>query len=467
MATAISNHTEGEGGLSIPIDEVVAPRQATPGPLWSDESAGMSLVAGPRFAQRRLRRCQRGNVSLLILFMGLVFYALAAMTWNTGELTASKIEAQTAADSAAYSSVVWTGRAVNMVTATNMHVMRDASALGTAGAVLFEGAWVLVNDLIFLFGTVIPQLTNPFTLATGLISLAIFTAEFVLWAKFVAETGWPVNPILDGIDLVSHMSELLDYQQAWVAAVPGLVADQKTQIQDYYDCDLNLHMGNGSTSIQAPLHRGNQLTCLIPMTIRFAYDALASDSWYDDPGIKAMIIGKGRTGWLIGAALGYVGGLAAFGQTHHVLSSQPLYSPLEFGPYGTGLSSSSTWADYSVVASAQKRTTNAASAQYPRFPLRFLAPGLFDDPDPMRPVAYSQAETFNGIDGLLSTVNIGGFNALQSVVSLYPWRVWTDWGWQWQPRLTHGTLIEPSTFSSMGVSPIAFTDNFRETVSTH
>lgn len=439
------------------------------GNLWTETDSGAGLPEGTALIGVRLHRCQRGSVSLLVLFMGLVFYALAAMTWNTGEITAAKIEAQTAADSAAYTSAVWVSRSVNMVTATNQLALRDASAMGVAAAVIVEGTWVLVWQTIYFAQSIAPLLSGlPFTLPALLPLLSAYLADLVQWIIFVAETGWPIMPGIDLYRLGRHLGDLMDYQRAWVAELPGLIAATKAQLEAYYDCDLRLLSGRLSTSIAPPLHRGTPLTCLIPLTARFAYDALASGSWYQDEKLKLMVIGRGRTGWLVGSLIGYGVGLGMLGFSHHVLSSQPRYSPLEFGPYGAGFSSSpSTWADFTVMASARKRTHNDASRQLPRYPLRFMAPGVFGDADALRPVACAQAETFNGIDGLLSTMNIAGVNVLQPIVSLYPWRVWTDWGWQWQPRLTRTSLIHPELFRGMGVKLVPFGPEFHETVPTH
>lgn len=437
--------------------------------VWRDERAGATLPSGTADAGRRLHRCQRGNVSLLVLFMGLVFYALAALAWNTGEITSAKIETQTAADSAAYSSAVWTSRAVNIVVATNMLALRDASAMGVAVAALFEGAWVFGWQTYFFVQNIVPLLSGlPFTLPALLPLLAVYLQDLGQWIHFVIITRWPVYPIKDIVELGIHLSELLRYQQEWVDVLPAVIAEQEAQLEAYYDCDLELVMGNGQSDITAPLHRGTQLTCLIPMTARFAYDALPKGSWYADPILKAIVIGKGKKGWLIGSLLGYLSGWTTLGQTHHVLSSQPRYSPLEFGTYGTGIKPGPhTWEDFTVVARAQKRLENRDSLQAPRYPLGFMAPGIFGDADPLRPVAYAQAETFNGIDGLVSTANIAGFNVLQPFLSLYPWRVWTDWGWQWQPRLTYGDLVEPGVFDGTGLALPPFAPNFRETVTNH
>ena len=56
---------------------------------------------------------------------------------------------------------------------------------------------------------------------------------------------------------------------------------------------------------------------------------------------------------------------------------------------------------------------------------------------------------------------------LQPILSLYPWRVWTDWGWQWQPRLTHGDLIDPDLFDGLGIATPSLDPAARATITTH
>ncbi len=405
--------------------------------------------------------------------MGLVFYALAAMTWNTGELTSAKIEAQSAADAAAYSSAVWTSRAINMVTATNQLALRDASAAGVAVAVLFEGTWVLIMQTYYFASKIAPHLAGlPATLPIIAPLLVLYTADLALWLTFIAKTGWPIMPILDLAELIVHLVHIRQYQADWIAELPGLIAAQEAELEAYYDCDIQLTLGNGSTSISPPLHPGTQLTCVVPFTARFVYDALADGSWRKDVVLDHMLISESDWGWAIGSLLGYVGGLTGLGFTHHVLSSQPQYLPLELGPYGWGVTSDpATWADFTVLASARKRANNQQSRQLPQYPLRFMAPGLFGESDNLRPVAYAQAETFNGIEGLFFGADIPGVNLLKPVLSAYPWRVWTDWGWQWQPRLTHGSLVHPGVFQGTGLDlnsfGSAFPPQFHETLATH
>ncbi len=106
--------------------------------ILSDERSRFAMLAVARATTRRLHRDRRGNITVLFLFLGLIFYCSLAMIWNTGTTAAAKIEVQTAADAAAYSSAVWTSRAINLTTGTNMMILRNATAnvwaLGAVGA---------------------------------------------------------------------------------------------------------------------------------------------------------------------------------------------------------------------------------------------------------------------------------------------------------------------------------------------
>jgi len=109
---------------------------------------------------------------------------------------------------------------------------------------------------------------------------------------------------------------------------------------------------------------------------------------------------------------------AVHGTDNYVLTTQ--FGPLEFGP-----TSLADRRDFTVVATAIE--ANASNG------FRVM-PGLFNNP--IMPndevIAYAQAETYNGIDGRLSQI---GFSIP------YPFRVWTTYGWQWQPRLTRGDQL--------------------------
>ena len=104
----------------------------------------------------------------------------------------------------------------------------------------------------------------------------------------------------------------------------------------------------------------------------------------------------------------------------------------------------------------------------------FIAPGLFGDP--IAPngeiVAYAQAETNLGIDGFLDFPGQPSWlNVMTSVLKVYPYRVWTPWGWQWQPRLTRGDYVDEAlqvdTTLSGWYSPAGVTSGDLDDVALH
>ena len=413
--------------------------------LLTDDRSGLNL---PRIGAgaRRLHRCRRGNVSLLVLFMGFVFYALLAMVWNTGQVASAKIEAQTAADAAAYSASVWTSRAINLANGTNMRILQNSTAitgtLATIPAIVFppiEWARAIKS------ACTVPCSAGPFAAVlcpACIIStfLLIFSLEIApMWLPFVFE----VVPALANVyKLFINIAELHQYQLAWQSAVPDAIHQQTLALQEYFDCDIEIIRGDGQ-AMAPPLHNGTPLTFVIPFFARAYYEQLRTQStgWWNSDHLKGvdgaaptggfrwMFVGKAKKWykrlWIISALVGWIYG----GFNHVVLETQPAYSPLEFGP-----GFFNKWEKFTIVAAARKRTHNTASGQPPRYPLRFMASGLFKFKDTVQPVAYAQAETYNGLDKLIP--------GLQYIP--YPYRVWTTWGWQWQPRLAHGNFV-PAT----------------------
>jgi hypothetical protein len=406
--------------------------------LAADDRGGFGLPTSTGAATRHLHRCRRGNISILVLLMGFVFYAMAAMVWNTGKVTSAKIEAQTAADAAAYSSAVWTSRAMNVTTGTNMLILRHSTAITAAFSPALFLTWMPpVFWAVRVATDCIPCFIPPFvgcatcaaTTARVLMEVASWTVFLIRWGQGMA--GLP--------DIIGNLSALWSYQVDWVNNIcPDMIEQQRLALQDYYDCEIRLARGDGTYPIEPPLHRGNPLTFLIPYGARCYVESWdGDDSWHNHVLIRpgpvppfGITIGRGVMAWEIGFVVTFFINWGASGSFHHVLVTQPWYSPVEFGPSASELVDPDAWRPFTIVATAQKRESNATSRQPPRQPLTFMAPGFFDDP--VNPVAYAQAETYNPIDAHL----LGRFLP-------HPWRVWTPWGWQWQPRLSHG---DPSAF---------------------
>lgn len=76
----------------------------------------------------RLHRGEEGMVSWAFLVAVIFFLLFAGLVYNTGVTVNRKIEAQNAADAAAYSGSLWVARGMNAVTASN-HLIGELTAL--------------------------------------------------------------------------------------------------------------------------------------------------------------------------------------------------------------------------------------------------------------------------------------------------------------------------------------------------
>ncbi len=75
-----------------------------------------------------LHRDESGKITLVAAIMMLAMVVLIGLIGNAGHAVNQKIEAQNAADAAAFSSSLWMARGMNALTATN-HMMGEATAL--------------------------------------------------------------------------------------------------------------------------------------------------------------------------------------------------------------------------------------------------------------------------------------------------------------------------------------------------
>lgn len=421
--------------------------------LHQDEA---SALAVPAANGGRLHRCQRGNITTIVLFMGLVFYALTAMTWNTGLVASAKVEAQTAADSAAYTSAVWTSRAVNVIAATNMVALREAAGFGmalqmTGGSLITSYYWL--KAIKKAMGYIKTIILAPI----GIVMLIKIIIEIIagVLMVFVEDAKYPWDWIKTLINAPTRLGAIIDYQEAVVASVPLAIQTDVAALETYYDCKISLYDGNSvpkpgadeATGIVAPLKAGDLLTGVVPVTLRFLNDALfQGDAWGKQEPIKSTMqtFGKSSSNYKKMLFFSTLGAVAVMGLVRGPYTLKTTTAILELGAYESGFE------DYTVIAVAEKNNDNQGSKQYPRTPVNYMAPGLFSS-DPLLPVAYAQAETTNGIEGL-----IGQLPVIGAISTVYPWKVWTQWGWQWEPRLTRsgqtpGVTLKESVFEATRV----------------
>ncbi|MEO0631491.1 MAG: pilus assembly protein TadG-related protein, partial [Planctomycetota bacterium] len=242
---------------------------------------------------RRCADCQRGSVSLFVLFMGLAMYAIVAMVWNTGAVAERKVETQTAADSAAYAAATWHSRAINVINATNQQILRDASTLTFLYTMSMwqRYAWLqIVGVRVQGALDVASGLTslNPIVAAIGVVKLESADEQEDTLKSIMAETGTPTAMLSQAVMIKSHLQQLYEYQRAWVDKVPGLIEQQTALLEDYYDCDITVSSAAGPGSVGPPLQEGNPLTSLFPLLLRYAYDGMVTGSWYSDDRVQGV-----------------------------------------------------------------------------------------------------------------------------------------------------------------------------------
>ena len=120
---------------------------------------------------------------------------------------------------------------------------------------------------------------------------------------------------------------------------------------------------------------------------------------------------------------------------HYTLSTQA-------GPFEKAPSSLEDWEKFSVVATALSEHISEKQR---------IASGMFKyafAPDDVN-IAYAQAETYNGPSEALSKIP-----GLGAIANFIPFRVWTFFGFEWQPRLTLGDQVKKALESDSDMANI-------------
>lgn len=393
----------------------ILPRPTAP-QVHREDRSGCDVIGVLAGGALRAHRNGRGNISLLFVFMSLVFYCCASLVWNTGRTTAAVMHTQTAADASAYSAAMWTSRAVNNITGANMLILRNASAQVAASAVISTTVLVPVNWLKWCND--MASGCGPFYPICFAAALAYVVAvELPPYIKFVAKAAPTAFRDVFSNKYPKRIKELWRYEKAWVNATPGAIESQRKLLEEYYNCKIHFTRPGSTGQIKPPLEVGDFLSLGAVLAMRF-WVFKHDNTWPKEGNFDIINRGKANQSWNIGAGL--ASGLMPIvhGEQHYVLPTQQ--GPLEFGP-----TSLDDWKDFTVIATAVTEDASAGA---------LAMPGIFSDP--ITPgdgvIAYAQAETYNGIDGRLNQI---GFSLP------YPFRVWTTWGWQWQPRLTRGDQL--------------------------
>lgn len=391
------------------------------GRLVLEESSGCVVPAAAADSFVRLHQDRRGAISVLFILLSFVFFTGLAAVWNTGKATSVRLHNQNVADTAAYGAATWMSRGMNQITATNILIERNATAwaisfdvmpLGIVWAILVIKNWVnAVKDAC-------AACLIACAACGAAMAAYIAAVEVPIMVAFFAGTLPYAIPGL--ADFTQRVSELKDYQDAWVKAIPEVIEEQREKFEDYYGTKIRYTQPGGDEGeVKLPVEEGNLLTFMIPYMYRFYQK---DHNIPDDYNFNVIAVGKGEDEW---DKLYHIGMLLSWlihSPQHYVLTTQ-------LGPFEQPPTSLEDWEDFTVIATAMSENI---SEDYR------VAPGLFDwaySPDDVM-VSYAQAETYNAPSEVASEIPLLSF-----VADLYPFRVWTFLGWEWQPRLTMGDQL--------------------------
>ncbi|MFG0317910.1 MAG: pilus assembly protein TadG-related protein [Planctomycetota bacterium JB042] len=410
--------------------------------LSSEESSAAFGPATVSFA-RRLHRGQRGNITILFLGMILAFYVAAAAAWNQGLAVSYRVKHQAAADAAAYAAANWMARCMNNCVGANVLINRHVAAHAVAASHLPAWGKVPIN-----WADKIKDLAGvPFVGPALAAAMAAYIAavEVPPWLAWMG-AGW-LPAIADSLAIVPlpffgpfgpRITELVDYQRAWVDATPKAIEETRKQLENYYDVKIRYTWPGASASsedakkgyVRPPLKRANLVDALLTY-IMVANFRLPDDKkdFPQDNKFSIISVGKAKSEW--NSSTG--GMFSATALMHAILGTKPhvlqTHNVLEFGlPTGNSASDLNKRKHFSVVATVEGKGP-AKSPGLLGTPL--AATKIFDQyfAPKNKLMAYSQAEVHHPADGTPL-----GFIPL-------PFRMFSLGGWQWQPRLTEADQL--------------------------
>lgn len=370
-------------------------------------------IAGPL---RRLHEDERGVVLAVFLFVSIVLAILIALMWNTSRLISAKTNAQSAADSAALAAATWNARAVNLATGSNMLVLRNASALVSAIAIkaVADGVpqeWDNARDRA--------ASCAPAPLNQACIDAieAQILPEAGPYAAFCARYLEEAEAALADNRFPNRIRELHALTRGFVEAVPDTAQDQMTQIADFYGVLIvGAVPGRTDGRIVPPLRTGDAASFenMLRLRRRLTDNLLSRDADFG----SFDAVGRARRIYQDAEEAAIILIAATLGNQHYVLSTQTGID--ELGP------ATAARDDYSVFVTASQFGVTQSG---------FLFEYFFDYPvnGADAAICCAQAEIYNGFDERFAA---RGFRAN------WPFRVWTEWGWNWQPRLASCDLIQ-------------------------
>ncbi|MBL8746321.1 MAG: hypothetical protein JNK58_08205 [Phycisphaerae bacterium] len=376
----------------------------------------MKRTMATRFtrAAKRLHDDEGGLVVVLFVLVAIIFAILIALNWNTGRIVSAKMRAQAAADQGALAAATWQSRAVNLITGTNMLILRNASAEVSARA-----SMAVVNGVRHEWQAALDACGDApgGPCAQEIIRRIIRDPDNEIgpYIRFVGQTGQYANVAIENGVFTRRIAELHEFQRRLIESIPEVVEEQRGMIEAFHNVELILAVpGRSDGLIVPPLRRGDAASFERMLRLR----RQLSDNWLPDAAEfgRFSAIGRARQIWDQAEEEAIVSISTEYGSFHYVLETQVGADEISPSAGGRGA--------FSVFATAvvpEVREDN------------FLFKGFFDyEISPAdTATAAAQAETFNGYDERF---------ARRNAVAAWPFRVWTLWGWNWQPRLTRSDL---------------------------
>lgn len=396
--------------------------------LTRDESTGLDVAPLSRSAVR-LHRDRRGAITILFCLLAFLFFTALSGIWNMGQAISAKQHTQTVADTSSYGAAVWMSRGMNQITATNMIILRNTTA--------FINALMSVNPLFYI--GVVKNWKDKADEACAACLIFCAACEAATWIYIIAVElpvliNFMVNVLPEAIpglwEFPDRCKELFEYQQAWVDKMPEVVEAQRKKFEEFYNAEIRYTQpSRDDGEVHLPVEEGNFLDYVPVVAWRF-YNK--DNNIPDEYNFNIIALGEAEGEWDdyddIMMALGSV----ITGQWHHILDV-----PKPFGITGEkGPESLDEREKFTVMSSVMIEDVAKE---------RRVAPGIFNYPFQPNDVqlAYAQAETYNGPSETMHYVASQMLGPAGDVVmGILPFRVWTTWGWQWQPRLAASDQFE-------------------------
>ena len=360
-----------------------------------------------------------------MMFVSLILFACVAMMWPTGEVVSERAQLQTAADASAYAASVRVARATNLVTATNMLMVQNLSVYSMSFTIVFTAINIVVDWADAIDDAASIPVVGP---AAAAVVAAACLAEFLATTDFWFKALPTAIQELFQMKTLQRVDALANFQTSLINATPRAIEDQRKDMADYFRCDIRLTQPGRSdmrTTMDMPFEDANFLTVILPKAIQFFKDQRRMNSY-----LRPISIGNGQRNWRTHCLTGFLTGYAISWATGRVTKPKQLRGSfgLEFSP-----TEDNRERYHSIIATASRE--RGASR---RFIMRSdtATSGVFGGAvfgagvnQSDTAVAYAQAEVYNGIDGIIGSTPF-------SFVASFPWRMWSSWGWQWQPRLS-------------------------------